>query len=69
VILPSAKDFPIGQRVGFSAAFIRSAGRTQEDLRRKHGVVIGHMGDKLVRVKFDGEEAPRTVSAYNLAKP
>lgn len=64
------KDFAIGQRVGFSADFIRSVGSgPTDDLRRKHGVVVGHLGDKLVRVKFDGEEEPRAVSACNLAKP
>lgn len=63
-------NFKIGDRVGFSADFIQSVGSgPTDDLWRKHGVVIGLMGDKLVRVKFDGEEEPKAVSACNLAKP
>ncbi len=62
--------FAIGDRVGFSAEFIRSVGAgPTDDLWRKHGVVVGYIGDRMVRVKFDGEETPRTISACNLAKP
>lgn len=41
--------------------------RGNDPLWRLHGVVVGHLAG-LVRVKFDGEEAPRTIAACDLAK-
>lgn len=62
--------FNIGDRVGFARKFLKSTGVLATDpLWHLHGVVVGKQPPRLIRVKFDGEEGPRTVAAINLAKP
>lgn len=60
----------IGDRVGFSRSFLQGIGVGPSDPKwHLFGVVVGFQPPRYVRVKFDGEEAPRAVAAVNLAKP
>ena len=62
--------FKIGDRVGFSRKFLKNTGvQATDPMWRLHGVVVGKQKPNIVRVKFDGEESPRSVAAANLAKP
>ena len=62
--------FRVGDRVGFSHPFLRGADIPETDpLWRMFGVVVGLQPPRMVRVKFDGEETPRSIPAVNLVKP
>ncbi len=56
-------DFHIGARVGFTVDYLEAVDYGQA--ARQTGVVIGHTGDKFVRVKFD-DETERVIPATNL---